>query len=150
MDFRPLAPTDLAALLPLDAATNSHPWHADNWADSLRSHLCLGLFDGPYLVGFSVASRVLDEAELLAIAVDPARHGQGLGKLLLAETCNRLAADGAAMLFLEVRAGNRRAQALYDSAGGSETGVRRNYYPGPAGTREDARLYAFTLTGIAV
>ncbi|WP_148714801.1 ribosomal protein S18-alanine N-acetyltransferase [Chitinolyticbacter meiyuanensis] len=147
LDYRVLGAGDLPALLLLDAATNSHSWHPDNWRDSLAQHLCLGLFDGEQLIGFAVASRVLDEAELLAIAVDPARQGQGLGKALLGEIFRQLSQAGTASLFLEVRAGNGRAQALYEAAGGCETGVRRNYYPQPGGGREDARLYAFTLAG---
>ncbi|GLS04491.1 ribosomal-protein-alanine acetyltransferase [Chitiniphilus shinanonensis] len=145
MTLRPLAPADLPALLALDAATNSHPWHPDNWCDSLASHYCLGLWDGDALLGFAVASRVLDEAELLAIAIAPTRQRQGLGRFLLEAVQRQLAQAGAATLFLEVRAGNRPAQALYDALGGTETGIRARYYPLPGGGREDAHLYAFTL-----
>ncbi|UXY16763.1 ribosomal protein S18-alanine N-acetyltransferase [Chitiniphilus purpureus] len=145
MTLRPLTEADLPVLLHLDAATNSHPWHPDNWRDSLRDHLCLGLEIEGCLVGFAVASRVLDEAELLAIAVDPVQQRRGLGRQLLTALRQHLAASGGASLFLEVRAGNRAAQALYESAGGIETGYRRGYYPRTGGGREDARLYAFSL-----
>ncbi|TJZ78843.1 ribosomal protein S18-alanine N-acetyltransferase [Chitiniphilus eburneus] len=145
MTLRPLTTADLPALLALDTATNSHPWHPDNWRDSLTSHLCLGLWEDDTLRGFAVASRVLDEAELLAIAIDPACQRQGRGRQLLQALQQRLIDAGATTLFLEVRAGNRPAQALYDALGGMETGIRARYYPLPGGGREDARLYAFTL-----
>jgi ribosomal-protein-alanine N-acetyltransferase len=43
------------------------------------------------------------------------------------------------VVFLEVRASNQSARALYESAGFNEMGLRRNYYPDASG-REDAVL----------
>ena len=77
------------------------------------------------------------EAELLRMAVDPAHRGGGLGRLLL-EACQReLAEEGLVNLFLEVRASNTAAIALYRACGWKACGLRPRYYP----DGEDAALY---------
>lgn len=144
MIVRPLVSADLDALLALDAATNPHPWTAAQWQDSLAQHLCLGLEDNGTLTGLAVAMPLPDEAELLLIAVDPARQGYGLGRKLLAALRTELAASNRKKLFLEVRASNRRALDFYTAAGLTEIGRRKNYYPTADG-REDALLLAGDL-----
>ena len=49
---------------------------------------------------------------------------------------------GAASVYLEVRASNAPAIALYTSLGFKEYGVRKNYYTSP---REDAALYVLAF-----
>ncbi len=144
MIVRPLLTTDLDALLTLDTATNPHPWTAAQWQDSLAQHLCLGLEDHGILAGMAVAMLLPDEAELLLIAIDPARQGQGLGQTLLTALRTELVARKREKLFLEVRASNLRAQHFYKAAGLSEIGRRKNYYPTAQG-REDALLLAGAL-----
>lgn len=148
MSVRHLTVADRAALIELDAATNSHPWHYTQWQDSLHSHLCLGLEEQGQIVASCVAMLTLDEAELLQIAVDPARFGQGLGQQLLGALCAALQERGAKQLFLEVRAGNERAKRFYLAAGFAPVGVRKGYYPTSSG-REDALLYRLDLSGAA-
>ena len=48
------------------------------------------------------------------------------------------------MAFLEVRVSNQAAYKLYTKLGFDEIGVRKNYYPSPAG-REDALILALDL-----
>ncbi|MBS1154932.1 MAG: hypothetical protein H6R07_856 [Proteobacteria bacterium] len=144
MIVRPLVSADLDALLTLDAATNPHPWTAAQWQDSLAQHLSLGLEDNGTLTGLAVAMPLPDEAELLLIAVDPARQGHGLGRELLAALQTELAASNRKKLFLEVRASNQRALGFYTAAGLTEIGRRKNYYPTADG-REDALLLAGEL-----
>ncbi|WP_432719944.1 ribosomal protein S18-alanine N-acetyltransferase [Jeongeupia wiesaeckerbachi] len=147
MTLRPLVADDLDALVALDAATNPHPWSAGLWRDALVRDHGVGLLDDDgQLIGFTVSSRVLDEAELQLIAVSPARQRRGLGRLLLNTLLSELRGDGLARLLLEVRAGNTGAQALYAGCGGDVVGRRKGYYDHG---REDALLYTFTLGGDA-
>ena len=48
-------------------------------------------------------------------------------------------------LWLEVRASNERARAVYLRYGFSEVGRRRAYYPVPQGPREDALLMSLMV-----
>ena len=90
------------------------------------------------LAGFAVA-RLLppDEVEILNVATDPAVRRRGVGSALL----QALLKLPGRVLFLEVRESNVAARALYRSAGFSEGGRRKKYYPGLGITtesREDA------------
>ena len=50
-------------------------------------------------------------------------------------------------MFLEVRASNEPAIALYEKIGFNQVGIRSRYYPsGKGGRPEDALLYALDLT----
>jgi ribosomal-protein-alanine N-acetyltransferase len=49
------------------------------------------------------------------------------------------------MLWLEVRAGNQRARALYRQRGYAEVGLRRGYYPAAQGLREDAVVMSLAV-----
>ncbi|MBB5193501.1 ribosomal-protein-alanine N-acetyltransferase [Silvimonas terrae] len=149
MKIRALHHRDLDAILALDSQTNPHPWALGHWHDSLENHTCLVLEDDGEIIAFAIASLVLDEAELLLIAVAPWLQGQGLGRKILQALIDQLRQRGAAQMFLEVREGNTAARALYEKLGGSVSGRRKGYYPLPGGAREDAVLYAFAFTGAA-
>jgi len=85
--------------------------------------------------GYSIALSVLDESEILNIAVDPTRRGLGLGGLLLDSAMGQARSRGAAAVFLEVRESNESARRLYASRGFNEISRRKKYYRNPA---EDA------------
>lgn len=87
---------------------------------------------GEAVIGFAVSRVVLDEAELLTIALDPSVRGEGIGRALLDFHAARLRRAGAASIFLEVAADNAAALALYRRAGFVQIGRRNGYYP-PAG-----------------
>jgi ribosomal-protein-alanine N-acetyltransferase len=93
--------------------------------------------EGGELVGFSLSRLVADEAELLLLAVRLGSQGRGIGRALLADFAAEAVSRGAAMLHLEVRDGNPAAR-LYELAGYSLAGRRRDYYAGADGSRHDA------------
>jgi ribosomal-protein-alanine N-acetyltransferase len=99
------------------------------------------------VVGFCILQPVLDEANLLLMAIDPQFHGQGRGMVLLEESIELLG-ESCVMIFLEVRASNRPAISLYEKVGFHQMGVRKNYYPADrvrfASGKEDAVLMALT------
>jgi [ribosomal protein S18]-alanine N-acetyltransferase len=68
------------------------------------------------------------EAELLRVAVAPARRRQGHARRLLNEGFARLSAAGAVSCHLEVRSANLGALALYRALGFEVCGLRRLYY----------------------
>ncbi len=96
------------------------------------------------IAGFALARAVMDEAELLLIAVDRAHQGQGLGALLLDAFVADARAAGRALLHLEVRDGNRAIH-LYERYGFEIIGRRKAYYRGPDGARHDAITMAINL-----
>lgn len=94
--------------------------------------------------GFALVRAIMDEAELLLIAVDPVRRRTGLGGALLRAVEADCATRGVRKLHLEVRAGNAAVK-LYTGHGFARVGERRGYYRGDAGQSFDAHTYAKVL-----
>jgi [ribosomal protein S18]-alanine N-acetyltransferase len=82
------------------------------------------------LLGWAGVLVIADAAEIMTVGVVPGARRAGTGRrmldVLLAEAVRR----GANEVFLEVRADNEGARALYRGAGFDEIGVRRGYYAG--------------------
>lgn len=93
-------------------------------------------------LGFAAFHRVLDEAELRNIAVDPAHQRGGLGRALLEEAKRRLLTEGVKRIYLEVRASSQPALNLYVSLGFEVLTRRRHYYQNPD---EDALVLGLKL-----
>ncbi|MFW6021827.1 MAG: ribosomal protein S18-alanine N-acetyltransferase [Guyparkeria sp.] len=139
-DWAALAGEDLPEIVAIEEAAHPYPWSEAIFEDCLRAGYRLdGAFDGGQLVGYSVVMAVLDEWHLLNLCVDPAVQRRGVGRFLLERLLESAVAAEARCLLLEVRAGNRAAIALYESAGFADIGHRKAYYPAPNG-REDARV----------
>lgn len=118
------------------------PWSEAAFAGLLAQP---GVFLLTEAAGFVLGRVILDEAELLTLAVDPAARRQGNGRRLLAAFTAEAAARGATRAVLEVAAGNAAARALYDGAGWTEAGRRRGYYRGADGATDDALILARAL-----
>ncbi len=122
------------------------PWSAQEFADFLATPGVYHCAAGP---GFALGRVILDEAELLTLAVDPAHRRRGLARIALAAFEDEAARRGAARAFLEVAADNTAARAFYAGAGWAECGLRRGYYRDPQGRATDAVIYEKPLkTGI--
>ena len=140
-----LTPSDLAAAYAIEKRSHAFPWSEKTFASN-QGELYLNLrleVDGQ-LAAFAITQVVLDEATLFNIAVDPAYQRRGLGRALLEQLITQLEQRDVFTLWLEVRASNAPAIALYESLGFNEATVRRNYYPTADG-REDAIVMALPL-----
>lgn len=94
--------------------------------------------------GFALSRIVLDEAELLLLAVQPVQRRFGVGRALLTAVVDEARARGAARLHLEMRDGNPAGH-LYRGAGFQEIGRRRRYYRGGDGSSFDAITLACSI-----
>src|SRR3546814_5187065 len=65
------------------------------------------------IAGFAVARAMLDEAELMLLAVAPDARGQGLGQRLLEEVIAESRRRDVHRIFLEMRSDNVHALSLY-------------------------------------
>ena len=89
------------------------------------------------LIGYCIFMTAADEGEILRIAINHKIRKAGLGKKLLLASLGEMEKAGANEIFLEVRASNDSAKALYESVGFYEIGIRKKYYD----DNEDAILY---------
>ncbi len=142
----PMRPDDVEAVMEIELRAYEFPWSAGNFHDCLRSgYYCCVYRMGTHLnaspIGYAVMSVIAGEAQILNICIDPEMQGQGLGRRLLQHLIAEAGRREADTMFLEVRASNQAAFALYDSVGFNEIGQRRGYYPAQGG-REDALVLA--------
>lgn len=90
--------------------------------------------------GFTLSRRVLDEEELLLVAVSPACRGRGVGTALLRRFVGQSESHGITRQFLEMRDGNPAA-GIYRNLGFSPVGRRRHYYNSGRSGPHDAITY---------
>lgn len=133
----------LDAVCALETSAHTHPWSRSLLESGLTRYACWGIRTDDEWIGFAIVSLVAGEAELLDFVVSPKRQGQGIGTTFIAWLTEHVAQD-ASRFYLEVRASNDSAIALYQTAGFVEVGIRPNYYPAAKG-REDAVLMAMEL-----
>lgn len=107
-----------------------------------------GQWAGLILFQCTYQSQHESEWEILDILVGKAYRRQGLASQLLGLLQEK---TEAGVIVLEVRAGNRGAQAFYTELGFRETGIRKGYYPASqaGGIREDAVLMTWKNKGSA-
>lgn len=136
--FRLMKLDDLGVVEDIERAVYTHPWTRGNFIDSMDAgYHCWILSCAGNIAGYAVVMIAAGEAHLLNLSVAPAMQRQGLGSALLRFVI-KLAADYDALsMFLEVRASNIAALALYAGHGFCKIGVRNGYYPACEG-REDA------------
>ena len=96
------------------------------------------------LVGFLIGRSAADEFEILNMAVSRAHRRSGIGSRLLESALEFSRTVGSARAYLEVRASNGPALALYKRHGFTECGRRAGYYREPL---EDALLLCLRLGG---
>ena len=133
LTIRAATSSDLPEILRIQAACpDSARWTAADWERLLESpgteRAWVATDQQAQLAGFLLC-RVIDaaEAEVLDLAVDPPQRRRGVARALL----DAFFAGHAGETFLEVRASNQPAIALYRQAGFLATGSRRAYYHSP-------------------
>lgn len=163
--WRAMAAADIPAVTAVEKTAHAHPWKARHFEDSIAAgHWCRVLAlrpapgidppvwahapitaGGDWLLGYLIAMPGVDEAHLLNVTVAPAHRRAGWGRWMMAALADWATTQGAACLWLEVRASNAAARALYAAQGWRSVGVRRGYYPDTAQQREDAIVMRLDL-----
>jgi len=141
---------DLDAIMALETATfGTDAWSTRLMRGELRGehgHYLVAVDeDAPgELAGYAglLAPRGSGDGDIQTIAVAPSARRRGLGRMLVLALLDAARDRGATQVFLEVRADNPNARALYDSLGFEEIAVRPNYYQ-PDGV--DAQVMRLSL-----
>ena len=126
----------VSAVAELERQNFSEPWPEIAVRSELTNALALWLVaveDG-VVAGYVGSQTVLQEADMMNIAVGEGFRRRGIARMLVEELIRRL---DAYQLTLEVRASNAPAIALYESLGFTQVGLRKNYYHKP---KEDALI----------
>ena len=130
----PAGPRDAGAIAALHAASFQRGWDEDEVDRLLLDPTVVAhrAVIRRTLAGFIISRLAADEAEILSVAIAPARRGRGLARPLLDFHMRSLAGLGARTIFLEVDENNAAACRLYGGAGFHEVGRRQGYYQGGA------------------
>jgi ribosomal-protein-alanine N-acetyltransferase len=134
--IREADPDDAEALAVVHAAAFADPWDAGVLRAFLRSSDVVGLIAETPPAAFGLCRRIVDEAEILTLAVAPEHRRRGLGRALVERMADWARLSGAGALFLEVARDNDAGLALYRAAGFAEVGRRRAYYSRPTGAMD--------------
>lgn len=147
--IRPARSADPPRLAQLEAECFSDPWSEDGFRELLAAAggLVLVAEDSRgEVVGYLAVRRVLDESEILNLAVAVPWRRRGIGRALLEGAVEELRGHGIRQVYLEVRESNVAAQRLYGGLGFRQIGQRPNYYRSP---RENGLVLCLTLGGTA-
>ncbi len=134
---------DVAAL---ERACFPDPWSKNMLAEELDNALSaflVALDAQGKVIGYAGLQVILDEGNILNVAVKPEYRRMGVAKRLLQVFLDFAQANRLAFLTLEVRASNYSAIALYGGLGFRSAGRRRNYYDFP---KEDAIIMTKEFT----
>ena len=129
----------VAQIAQLEKICFSDPWSERSIASELDNNLAFWLVavEGETVAGYIGSQTVLEETDMMNVAVHPDFRRQGIAEALVNGLVEHLKAMGSRCLTLEVRASNAPAIALYEKLGFTEIGRRKNYYRNP---REDALI----------
>lgn len=130
--IRPALATDLDAVWAIEAAVfDGEAWSRDMMAEELsgphRSYIVLQDHAGT-VQGYAGLLAMGKDGDVQTIAVDPAHRGAGHGRRLIEALLDLAREKRVREMFLEVRADNPVARALYESLSFEEIGVRPRYY----------------------
>ena len=139
IQYLPMNHCHVSQVAALEKICFRDPWSEKSIAYELTnqlSHWIVAEEDGVVL-GYVGSQSVIDEADMMNVAVHPDYRRKGIAEALVNTLVERLQKMGSHCLTLEVRASNVTAITLYEKLGFSEIGRRKNYYRNP---REDALI----------
>lgn len=137
-----LVPMDLShvqAVSHLEEICFHDPWSVNAISGEVSNPLSLWIvaLDGERVVGYIGSQSVIDQADMMNIAVDPDYRRRGIAERLVGALESKLKERGIKSLFLEVRVSNEPARTLYEKIGFTKVGCRPGYYSKP---KEDALI----------
>ena len=135
--IRAMTANDVDTVTHIENQVQTHPWTRKQFLESVDSYHSTVLELHGKVVGFCILQPVLDEANLLLMAIAPEMQGRGLGCQLLNESIDLLR-NQPVQIFLEVRESNLSAIRLYEKSGFHQIDLRKNYYPKADGKKEHA------------
>lgn len=143
--IRLMQESDIGRVTEIERLVQTHPWSRQQFQESLTSYQCTVYEQANQVVGFCILQPVLDEANLLLMAIHPSQQGKGLGYELL-DYSIQLLKNNPIQIFLEVRESNLAAIRLYEKTGFHQIDLRKNYYPNIDGSKEHAVIMVKTCT----
>lgn len=137
--FERMSNEHISQIVELEKLCFSDPWSVNAFEYELTNPLSLWLVAVEYnrVVGYIGSQTVLDESDIMNVAVLPEYRRKGVGHHLVTSLSDHLTQHNVKSLSLEVRISNSPAISLYKKLGFEQVGLRPNYYRHP---KEDALI----------
>ena len=131
---------DIEAVYRLNKEVFPEPWSRASLYSALESNYDILLCESAnILAGYLLSLTILDETQIMQIAVASDQRRQGIASRMTEELV--ASAVDICTITLEVGLSNHAARPCYAQLGFEEVGYRKNYYaPDGLGQREDAVL----------
>jgi ribosomal-protein-alanine N-acetyltransferase len=139
IEIQQMHESHVAQIAELEKVCFCAPWSENSIRYELTNPLSLWLVavENGQLLGYVGSQSVMDEADMMNVAVAPECRRKGIARELVEALVAALAQRHVHCLTLEVRASNEPAKALYEALGFEQVGRRPNYYRNP---KEDALI----------
>lgn len=133
MTFREMLVEDLDQVMEIENDLISPPWTREGFFTFLLKdeNMFFVVEEKGKILGYCSMQTVLDEGDILNVAVTRDRQKEGIGYFLVDSMLMLAAARGIHIVHLEVRESNGSARRLYQRLGFKEDGFRKNYYTEP-------------------
>ena len=117
----------------IDRLSFSEPWDKQFFLKSLEDNNYIFFVEKEFgdIIGFVMVLKLVGDCEIVRIAVLPKYRRKGIAENLVKKVTEYSQKNRYENIFLEVRAGNSAARALYLKCGFEECGVRKGYYNNP-------------------
>lgn len=144
MTFREMLVEDLDQVVDIEQNLFSVPWTKEGFLTYLmkKDTMFFVVEEKERILGYCSMMTVLDEGDILNVAVRSDRQEEGIGQFLVDSMLRMAEMQGIRLVHLEVRQGNGTARRLYQRLGFKEDGLRRDYYENPV---ENAVLMTKTM-----
>lgn len=133
MNVRKMTLEDSEAVYALSKQCFSEPWSLESIqkevVNPVASYFVMEETNG--LMGYGGLWHILDEGDIINIAVTPDKRRRGVGNLILEALLNEARKRKLVILHLEVRESNQAALELYKKHGFNQIAFRKGYYHHP-------------------
>ena len=147
LTVRSILPSDLDAILDVERSAYDFPWSKNIFEKCLDHEYNSSVLEcDDQIVGYIIMLTVLQEAHILNFCIAPDFQRRRYGAFLLRTVIDHASSSGVKQFFIEVRQSNQAAINLYKKEGFQKVGLRKDYYPAPAGQREDALIFVNKLS----
>jgi ribosomal-protein-alanine N-acetyltransferase len=128
-----LTAADIDAVVEIERRSFDRPWSRTLFLRELESDISRTILaregkERGAVLGYVCRWLIVDEVQILNLAVHPDRRRRGIGRLLMQRVLDEAAENKVRTMTLEVRDGNEAAMRLYEGLGFERAGVRRAYY----------------------
>lgn len=131
--YRQMTEQDVAAVAELEKRCFADPWSEQMFIDVIgnrRQYFCV-VTDNDRIIAYAGMMIVLDEGQVMNVAVDAEYRQRGIGRGLMNNLISYGRENQVTFYTLEVRESNAAARSLYQKIGFRDTGRRPDYYYNP-------------------